>query len=306
MRIVSLLPAATEIVAALGLAGDLVGRSHECDFPPEVEAAAALTRSLIDHDISDGAAIDVAVAELGGDALYALDDRGLADLAPDVVITQGLCPVCAVDVGRVHEAVERLEYPCRVIEVTALTLPDVLSAIVAVGAATGVEDRAREVVAGLEGRLDRVRRAVAGREGPDVVCLEWLEPPYAAGHWVPDQVALAGGRECFGRSGRPSVRVTPEAVAAHDPEWIALIPCGFSIAQTLSVLDVERFVHAYGTTRAVRSGRVVALDATSHFSRPGPRLVDGVEALAGMLHPDADLPSTQAPAYIPVGAGAGR
>jgi iron complex transport system substrate-binding protein len=290
VRIASLLPSATEIVAALGLGERLVGRTHECDFPPEVAGVPALTRSALECDPLDSAAIDAAVGgAVAGDGVYRLDEAALAAARPDLVITQDLCEVCAVDTPSVARALGRMPGAPRLITLEPETLADVLATIVAVGRAAGVEERAREVVAGLELRLERVRAAVAGLERPRVVAMEWLDPPWAAGHWVPDQVAAAGGREMVGEAGGRSARTSAAAIRDAEPDWLLLIPCGWNADQAVAALDRERFAAEYGETPAARSGRVVALDGSAYFSRPGPRLVDGVEILASLLHPEAGL-----------------
>jgi iron complex transport system substrate-binding protein len=293
VRIVSLLPSVTEIVAALGLEESLVGRTHECDFPPSVASVPVLTRSLIAHDPGDSAGIDRAVSQaVSGDGLYELDREGLAAARPDIVITQELCDVCAVGLDEVRAAADALPGEVEVLSLAPETLDGVLASIVAIGEILGASGQAARLVAGLRARLARVREAVAGRPKPRVAVLEWLDPPYAAGHWVPDQVAASGGQDVLGRSGRPSVRVRHEAVLEADPDILVLAPCGWSADQAAAAAAATPAVMAALLgARAVREGRVVALDANALVSRPGPRLVAGVEILAALLHPDAGLPA---------------
>jgi iron complex transport system substrate-binding protein len=308
VRIVSLLPSVTEIVVALGLDDGLVGRTHECDFPPEAAGVPVLTASRIDHEPLDSAGIDAAVAgATAGEGLYALDEAALAEARPDLIVTQALCDVCAVDYDEVADAAARLPGRPRVLSLEPETLDDVLGTILTVGEACGVSATAEALVAGLRRRLDRVAEAVAGRPPVRVACLEWLDPPYAAGHWVPQQMALAGGDDVTGRPGRPSVRIRPEAVVAAAPEMLVLMPCGWNADQAAEAVDPAAFAAAYAATPAVREGRVVAVDGSSYFNRPGPRVVDGVELLASLMHPDvAPVPEPPGAARWlgPVGRGA--
>jgi iron complex transport system substrate-binding protein len=291
MRIVSLLPSATEIVAALGLGRALVGRTHECDFPAWVSEVPAVTADRLECAPLDSAGIDRAVSEaVSTEGLYRLDERALAAARPDLIVTQALCGVCAVEVDRVREAAERLPGRPQVLSLEPETIEDVLESIVTVGAAAGAHRAAERLRARLAERIAAVAARAAGRPRPRVTCLEWLDPPFAAGHWVPEQVALAGGHDPLGRPGRPSVRIAPAQVVEADPELLVLMPCGWSADQAAAALDPAAFAGAYGATRAVRDGRVVAVDASAYFSRPGPRLVDGAELLAALIHPEADGP----------------
>lgn len=298
VRIVSLLPGVTEIVAALGRGGDLVGRSHECDFPPSVASVPAFTRSRLEHDPLDSAAIDRAVSEsAAGEGLYALDRRGLEDARPDIVITQELCDVCAVDLNQVKDAVDAMPGDVKLLSLEPETLEGVLSSIAVVGEVIGASDAAARLVEDLRRRLDRVRDAVAGLPTPRVALIEWLDPPYAAGHWVPQQIAAAGGIDVLGRPGGRSVRIPDEAVAESAPDIVLLAPCGWTAEQTRDAAGGDM-------PAALRNGapgvRLIALDANAYFSRPGPRLVDGVEILAAILHPEVGLPDPPPGAFVPV------
>ncbi len=290
MRIVSLLPSVTEIVVALGLGDRLVGRTHECDFPPLAQAVPVMTASRLEHEPFDSRGIDEAVASAGAVGLYALDETALAEARPDLIITQALCDVCAVAYDQVTEAANRLPRRPEVLSLEPETLEGVLGTITTVGDACGARPAAAALLAELRRRLERVARAVAGRPPVRAACLEWLDPPYAAGHWVPEQVALAGGVDPIGRPGRPSVRVTPETVVACEPDMLVLMPCGWNAEEAARAVDAGAFAEAYGETPAARAGRIVAVDGSAYFNRPGPRVVDGVEVLAALFHPDAVPP----------------
>jgi iron complex transport system substrate-binding protein len=265
-----------------------VGRTHECDWPPEVAGVPALTADRVDRSAMTSAEIDGAVADAmaGGGGLYRLDREALAAARPDLIITQALCGVCAVERDEVEEAAGALPGRPAVLSLEPETLEGVLDSILLVGEAAGAPREAAAAVAALRERLDRARDLVGDRPPVRAVCLEWLDPPYLAGHWVPEQVALAGGHDPLGRPGRPSVAAPPERVIDADPDVLLLIPCGWSAAETLAALERDRFHERFGAMRAVREGRVVALDGGAHFSRPGPRLVDGVESLLPVLHPE--------------------
>lgn len=292
MRIVSLLPAATEIVAALGLADRLVGRSHECDRPAGARRLPVVTRGLLTADPADPAAIDreVAARAAAGEALYALDEDALARARPDLIVTQSLCGVCAVAEDAVAAVAAALPSRPVVLSLAPSTLDGVIDSALAVGAAAGAPEAAARLAAGLRARLDALRRRVAGRSRPRIVCLEWLEPPFLAGHWVPDQVAAAGGLDLLGRPGLPSARATPAEVAAAAPEALVLMPCGWGLDEAAAGASSAAFLRDFGDTPAVRAGRVAAVAAGDLFSRPGPRLVDGAELLAALLHPGAAGP----------------
>jgi iron complex transport system substrate-binding protein len=277
------------MVAAIGLGDRLVGRTHECDWPPGLAAVPAVTADRVDRRGMSSAEIDRAVAEAmaAGGGLFRLDVHTLAAARPDLIITQALCGVCAVERDEVDEAARALPGRPEVLSLEPETLADVVDCVLRVGAAAGAAAQARRVAAGLRARLARARALAAGRPPVRAVCLEWLDPPYAAGHWVPEQVELAGGHDPLGRPGRPSMAVRPDDVIAADPDVLLLMPCGLSADETLGSLERDGFHERYGDMRAVREGRVVALDGGAHFSRPGPRLVDGVEALLPVLHPEA-------------------
>lgn len=287
MRIASLLPSATEIVCALGLADSLVGVSHECDFPPAVVAdLPRLTHAVIAGDLP-AAAIDRAVSERlqHGDSLYVLDEERLVALQADLLITQELCDVCAVNFGQVKALAARLPGHPAVLSLTPPNLGGIFEDILSVAAAAGVPDRGEQLVGQLRARLEAVEKAVAGQPRPRVFACEWLDPPFAAGHWIPEMVALAGGEEVVGHPGEKSVRVTWDEVLAADPEVVLLMPCGYSAAAAANEWAALPKPPGWETLPAARAGRVYALDANRYCSRPGPRVAEGVEQIARLLHP---------------------
>lgn len=294
MRIVSLLPSATEIVYALGLGDELVGVTHECDWPPEAAAKPAVTRSV--HDLRGTGSLDihrlVEGTVHGGSSLYALDEERLADLAPDLILTQELCAVCAVSYREVSEAVRAIDADIRVMSLEPTSIEGILNTITTVGAMTEAEDAAVALVEELRERMLDVEETVVerreqGHEGPRVVAVEWLDPPFAAGHWVPEQIRRAGGWELLGREGERSVETTWQAISDVDPEVLVLMPCGFHLAETLDEWSRTPRPDGWDELAAVRDGRVVAVDGSAYFSRPGPRVVDGIELLAGIFDPAA-------------------
>jgi iron complex transport system substrate-binding protein len=290
MRIVSLLPSTTEIVCALGLIDSLAGITHECDYPPEVRGKPVLTRSIIPTGLTSSA-IDAAVTELlrqghSPGSIYHIDAPTLHAVSPDLILTQQLCDVCAVSFSEVQRAVASIGGECRVVSLEPASLDEILDAILQVGALAEVPGTAARLVAGLRARLDAVRQAVANTPRRRVCCLEWLDPPFTAGHWVPEQVALAGGAEVFDRPRLPSQRAAWDEVLAQEPEVFVLLPCGFDLAGTLHELERTPPPPGWHAQPAVRAGQVYAVDGSAYFSRPGPRVVDGVEILAHVLHPD--------------------
>ena len=281
MRLVSLLPSATEIVYALGLGDDLVGVTFECDEPPHARDEKAVVVGGRDTRGMTPAEIDAYVTSTmaGGGDLYTLHADALAGLHPDLILTQDLCRVCALPSGHVDEALDHLGCRADVLSLDPYTLDQVLETFTRVGAAAGVPDRAAALVTSLRSRLARVAGAVAGRRRPRVAVVEWVDPPFTAGHWVPDLVAAAGGEPVAARPGARSVEAAwPDLVAAH-PDVVVVAPCGYHLdgAAEQAAPVVARFP---GTP-------VWAIDADGLVVRPGPRLVDGVEALAAALHPGA-------------------
>jgi len=289
LRIVSLVPNATEILFALGAGDEVVGVSHECDFPPEARARPVLTGSALTPGMAP-AEIDAAVsAQLAsGASLYTLDEARLAALDPELLFTQELCPVCAVSTAQVDGAVAPLPRCPEVVSLDPTRLEDVLADILHVGARVGREGEAEALVDSLRRRLERIESAVRGRPRPTVVALEWLDPPFLGGHWVPQMLAVAGGRDPFEvAAGERSRRATWTEIARADPDWIVAMPCGFDAAGARAELAKLAGQSEWESLRAVRERRVAAVDANGCFSRPGPRLVDGVATLARLLHPTA-------------------
>jgi iron complex transport system substrate-binding protein len=288
-RIVSLLPSATEIVCALGLEASLVGVTHECDFPPTVKGKPVLTASRISHATMSSREIDHAVrSQLDGHgSIYELDERLLAELKPDLVITQELCEVCAVSYKTVLEAARLLEADARVVSLEPNTIRDIFANIRTVGELTGRDAEADALVRELTVRLDSLAVLLTQVETrPRTLVLEWLEPPFAPGHWVPEQVAFAGGDAGLGAVGEKSRVASAEDIQAYAPEVIVLAPCGYYKEETLRALEGARLPRGWHELPAVRNGNVWAVDATSYFSRPGPRVVEGAEILLRVIHPD--------------------
>ncbi|MGH8897219.1 MAG: cobalamin-binding protein [Egibacteraceae bacterium] len=287
-RIVSLLPSATEIVCALGLESSLVGVTHECDYPPSAVGKPQLTASRISHQTMTSAEIDHVVrSQLDGHgSIYDLDEAQLRALEPDLILTQELCEVCAVSYRTVERAARVLSTDVKVVSLEPDTLADVLANIRTVGRLTGTRARAEALVAELTTRLEALALPLVDvKRRPRTLVLEWLEPPFAPGHWVPEQVALAGGDHTFGNAGGPSRPTTAAQIRAYAPEVVVLAPCGYYAEDTLRGLPRARLPHGWHELPAVREGNVWAVDATSYFSRPGPRLVEGAEILARVIHP---------------------
>jgi iron complex transport system substrate-binding protein len=288
VRIVSLLPSLTEICWALGLADELVGVTHECDYPPPVRCKPRVTRSLLPPDLSH-AEIDAAVREriAARLPLYALDTELLATLQPDLILTQALCPVCAISIDDVCQLAATLPGPPRVLSVEPTTLEEILISVELVARETGRERTARAIVSALRQRLAWISARLAGRtEEPRVVCLEWLEPPIVAGHWVPEMVAAAGGRDVLGIAGQPSYTVTWDQVAAAEPDILVAMPCGYTLSETVDLAHQLLGHPILQSIPAVQRGALWAVDASAYFSRPGPCVVRGVEILAAILHPE--------------------
>jgi iron complex transport system substrate-binding protein len=288
MRICTLLPSATEIAFALGLGDSVVAVSHECDYPPEARQKPVVVRGRIDSDTCTSREIDTLVQQQlsQGGSLYGLDLELLGSLNPDLILTQGLCDVCAVGYNDVMAAAAALRPPARVLSLSPGSLGEVLRDITRVGNATGTSKKAETLVSTLRERVGRVAARVP-QDGPRprVACLEWLDPLYSAGHWVPEMVELAGGTDVLAAKHEPSARVSLEALAEAAPEVLVLMPCGFDERRTLKEWEPLKDLPAWQAIPAVANGRVFAVDGSSFFNRPGPRLVDGLETLARLIHP---------------------
>ena len=282
MRIVSLLPSATEIVYALGLEGHLVGVTDECDYPPEARTVQVVSRSALPA-AAEPAEIDrlVSASIGGGQPLYRLDTDAIRDLRPDLVLSQDLCAVCAVPSGHVNQALDVLGCQAEVVSLDPSSLDEVLDGVLQVGKAAAVPERAQEVVARLRERLAGVQAAVRGLERPRVFALEWGDPPFNGGHWVPEMLQVAGGEPVLGCPGAPSVRVTWAQIAAAAPQVVVFMPCGYGLHAAVD--EASRTLLARPELAGAEA--IIAVDASAYCSRPGPRLVDGVEILAAALHP---------------------
>jgi iron complex transport system substrate-binding protein len=287
MKIVSLLPSATEIVCALGLEENLVAITHECDFPASITHLPAITASRISHETMTSKEIDHAVrTQLDGHgSIYDLDTRLLEELKPDIILTQELCDVCAVSYKQVEKAARMYVADSTVVSLEPNTIEDIFGTILMVGDLAGAKETAAEIVTALRGRLDAIRQKVASiAERPKAFMLEWIEPPFSPGHWVPQQVEIAGGHAMLGEPGEKSVTTTYDAIHASQPDVLVLIPCGYYTSDTLRQLENTVFPANWNDIPAVINNEIWALDATSYFSRPGPRVVDGVEILAKIFH----------------------
>jgi iron complex transport system substrate-binding protein len=303
MRICSLLPSATEIVYALGLGDSVVGVSHECDYPAEAARKPSLLRPRVDPKAAPGE-IDRQVAEIiaRGESIYAVDAELLASLAPDLILTQDLCHVCAASPEDLATALTRLPKQPKVLALTPRCLDDVWDDVRRAGAATEHSSEAEALASELAARVAAVeRKATAtvsldgsicsanngrGERQPRVLCLEWLEPFYVGGHWVPEMVRKAGGVDVLGREREPSFQVTAEQIKEARPDVVVVMPCGCDAERTAREFRSMKIPEGWKSLPAVRDGRIYAVDANAYFSRPGPRLADGVELLAHLLHQD--------------------
>ena len=288
MRIVSLLPSATEILFALGFDKEIVGVSHECDFPPQAKTKRVVIHSRLPHDAAP-AEIDQLVRECvgRGESLYSVDAQALEELAPDLVITQDLCQVCAASPDDLAATLARMDETPELLCLNPQDLGDVWRDILWVGEATRRGHEAEALLESIGARLAEVERQIALVENcPRVAFLEWLQPFYAAGHWVPEMIELAAGRDVLGRECTPSFRVSAEEVIAAAPDVLLIAQCGYSAKQARDEYRGMSFPEAWSQIPAVREGRIYALDAAGYFSRPGPRLIAGLEALAKILHPE--------------------
>ncbi len=282
MRIVSLVPSATEMLFALGLGDQVVAVTHECDYPPAACELPKVTRDVLPPGLS-AAEIDAAVKErtLEGQSIYELDTDALRALAPDLIVTQALCSVCAVAYDEVRGIAETLDSRPRVISLDPHTVGEVLGDARTLAAATDTRDAAAGLVRDAAGRIDRVRIRVRRSRRPRVLALEWLDPPFAAGHWVPQLIEYAGGEDVLGFAGERSEETSWEEASAANPDIVIVMPCGYDAQLAHREAEMHRDQLA-----TVGAGEVVAVDASAFFSRPGPRVVDGLELLAHIIHPE--------------------
>lgn len=288
MRIASLLSSATEIVYELGVQDRLVAISHECDWPPEALSLPRLSRVRFDPAGLTSGEIDAEVRRcmLEYGSVYEIDSAALAASRPDLILTQAVCEVCAVPTPSVHEAVAGFPSPPEVLSLDAHTLEEILASVRDVADAAGEHARGEETVGRLRARVDRVRGGVAGRPKPRVLALEWLDPPFAPGHWIPEMIETAGGESLIGSVGGHSVEVPWADVEGLDPDRLLLVPCGYALEQARADADAARARLHVTAPRAVFGGKA-AVGHSAFFSRSGPRVVAGIEALAAWLHPDA-------------------
>jgi iron complex transport system substrate-binding protein len=298
MRIASLVPSATEMLYALGLGDSVVAVTHECDYPPQASSLPHLTRTVIPPGLS-AAEIDrtvkARVAE--GQALYELDEVLLAKLAPDLIVTQAVCEVCAVSFEDVLEVAARLPSRPRVLQQDPSTLGEMLEDVIRLGEATGIPHQAHELRGELEGRLATVRAAVSGASLPRIIALEWLDPPFVGGHWIPEMISIAGGEDVAGPPGLKSPEVAWGELSGLNPDVVIAMPCGWHVEDSR-----DQAVAHWDQIEALGAQRVFAVDAASTFSRPGPRLVDGVELLGHLLHPDR-VPAPAGIDFVELGSG---
>ena len=288
MRICSLLPSATEILYALGLGDSVVGVTHECDFPADASTKPALIRPRVDPHAPAGE-IDRQVSEVvaRGESIYAVDAELLRSLEPDLIVTQDLCHVCAASPDDLATALTRLAKKPRVLTLTPHSLSDVWNDIRKVGDATQRRREAQGIAITLEQKVAAIEANVAqAKTRPRALCLEWLDPFYVGGHWVPEMVAKAGGQDVLGRPGEPSFRVSGEQIAESGTEIIVVMPCGFNVKRIATEYGSTNFPDGFRNLPAVLAKGVFAVDANSYFSRPGPRLAEGVAVLAHLFHPD--------------------
>jgi iron complex transport system substrate-binding protein len=294
-------------VCALGLVDELVGITHECDWPPEIEGKAVVTRSTRIRPGTRSREIHRRVRDAmhGGSSLYALDDAALGDLEPDLILTQELCRVCAVAYEEVDAVARQIHADTRVISLEPTTLEGIFNTITTVGAMTEAENAALDVVKRLRSRLGRIERTVqARREGGfvprRVVALEWLDPPFTVGHWVPEQIQRAGGWDLLGELGEPAHETTWRQIRDVEPEMLLLMPCGFHLQDGLAAWAGARKPPYWSKIEAVQRGQVFALDGSSYFSRPGPRVVSGIEMLAEIFDPDTFIDTSPVGAWTPI------
>jgi iron complex transport system substrate-binding protein len=296
MRIVSLVPSATEMLFALGLGDDLVAVTHECDYPAAARTLRKVTRDVLPTGLSS-AEIDAAVKQrtLAGESIYELDAEALHELGPDLIVTQALCSVCAVSYDDVRSIADEIDTQPMVVSLDPRTVGEVLGDARTLAQATNRKDAAVELITEASARIDRIRVATKDARRIRVAALEWLDPPFAAGHWTPQLIAYAGGEDVLGFAGESSEERSWEEVAASRPDVVIVMPCGYDAEIAHREAEMHRDELA-----AVGAGEVVAVDAAAYFSRPGPRIIDGLELLAHILHPELVPPPTSQALALPV------
>ena len=288
MRICSLLPSATEIVCQLGLGDHLVAVTHECDYPPQILGLPQITRNTIDQSGASSREIHHHITEAlhQGSSIYDLDQALLEALHPDLVLTQELCDVCAVSYQSVQKAIRLLDGQTKILSLEPTNLNEILQSIHHVGQMTGAGTKAGQVVKDLQQRLTAIADAAAAAPSrPRVLGLEWLDPPFVGGHWVPEMIKVAAGADGLGTAGVPSFETSWSRITEYDPQIVILMPCGFDLEQTLREKDRADLSEHWNSLQAVRSGQVYAVDGSAYFNRPGPRIVDGLQILAEIIQP---------------------
>jgi len=303
MRICSLLPSATEIAFALGLGDQVVAVSHECDYPPEASNRPVLTKSAIHQKIHRSLEVDREVEQRGGD-IYEIDEKLLGNLKPDLILTQELCHVCAVSYTKVKEAARVLDADTEIVSLEPTNLEEIVDNILLVGRMTGKQGEAEKLAAQMLQRINRVREKTRTvQDKPRVFFMEWLQPPWAGGHWIPQMVDYAGGFEGLGRLGKPSHRIGWDEVVEYKPEIIVLSPCGLDANQVMEEAHVLASYTEWNEIPAFQSSRIYAVNASAYFSRSGPRVVDGLEILAHIIHPELfpENPHPEAVKTVPKG-----
>ncbi len=288
MRICSFLPSATEIICELGLEKNLVGITHECDYPPHIKGKSQVVFSSINHKELSSREIDKVVSKSRseGKSTYYVDQEELLKADPDIIVTQGLCDVCAVSEKSVEDAISILKKKPKILSLNPHTLEDILETILIIGKATNTLEKAKKLVRELTERINYIKNITTSeRDKPRVLCLEWLDPPYIAGHWIPQMVEYAGGIHGLVKPGKYSTRVSWDDIVNFAPQVVILMPCGYNIEQTLNEIDVLFSNPKWHQLPASKKGEVYMVDANSYFSRPSPRIVEGLEIIANILHP---------------------
>jgi iron complex transport system substrate-binding protein len=289
-QIVSFLPSATEMACALGLSDQLVGITHECDYPPEIKGKPIVVRASLPIASMTQNEIDVAVSARlrDGRSIYEVDEQLLQELAPDIILTQDLCQVCAPSGNEVSHALNLLAKKPQILWLTPNSIEQIFDNLRELGEATGHSKNAEELIAEGRARLEKIEAVMRGlADRPRVFCMEWLDPVYCSGHWVPEMVRIAGGVDSLAQEGSDSIRIEWQDVVEWKPEVMIITPCGYDLEKTLEVSSNLSSYAGWSNLPAVREGRVFAVDANSYFARPGPRVIDGTELLAHLIHPQA-------------------
>lgn len=304
LKIVSLLPSATEIVCALGLEQSLVGRSHECDYPETITQLPICCEANFDDDLSSST-IDAKVKEILADALsvYTVNREQIKQLNPDIVITQAQCGVCAVSIKDVEDALDNyLDKPAKLISLQPNTLSDIFNDIQTVATALGVEETGRNLVEDLQERVDLIRHKLKYIEHkPTVVCVEWLEPLMVSGNWIPELVGIAGGKSILAEAGKHSPYIDWDEIRLNDPDIIIIMPCGFGIERTMKEMDLLLELPGFNELKAVKNNRLYIADGNHYFNRPGPRIVDSIEILAEIINPKQFIFGNEGKGWIKFG-----